>query len=68
MRARGALRQAACRLRLAACPYHIRLHPGWNSSDCDVYKTRAGGRRQSARGYRIDQDGDLGSLLSGISE
>jgi integrase len=28
-----------------------------------VYETRAGGRSQSARGYRIDRDGDLGELV-----
>ena len=55
MRARGALQQAACCLRLAVCPCRIRLHPGRNSPCCYVYETCAGRRRQSARGYRIDQ-------------
>ena len=63
MQPRSALQQASCRLRLAACPYRIRLHPGRNSPYYDVYETRAGGRSQSARGYRIDRDGDLGELV-----
>ena len=63
MQPRSALQQASCRLRLAACPYRIRLHPGRNSPYYYVYETRAGGRSQSARGYRIDRDGDLGELV-----
>ena len=63
MHPRSALQQASCRLRLAACPYRIRLHPGRNSPYYYVYETRAGGRSQSARGYRIDRDGDLGELV-----
>ncbi|MEB3354168.1 MAG: hypothetical protein VKM34_08030 [Cyanobacteriota bacterium] len=63
MQRRSAQQQAFCRLRLAACPYRIRLHPGRNSPYDDVYETRTGGRSQSARGYRIDRDGDLGELV-----
>ena len=55
MRPRSDLQQAACRLRLAACPYRVRLHPGRNSPYYYVYETCTGGRSQSARGFRVDR-------------
>lgn len=63
MRPRSDLQQAACRLRLAACPYRVRLHPGRNSPYYYVYETCTGGRSQSARGFRVDREGDLGELV-----
>ncbi len=63
MEPRGTLKQALERLRLAACPYRIRLHPGRSSPYLHVYETRRGGRTQSARGYRRDNDQDLQELV-----
>ena len=63
MRPRSDLQQAACRLRLAACPYRVRLNPGRNSPYYYVYETCTGGRSQSARGFRVDREGDLGELV-----
>ena len=60
---RGALQQACSRLRLAGCPYRIRLHPGRNSPYLYVYETQRGGRSQSARGFRVDQEDDLPALV-----
>ena len=63
MEARGALKQAQGRLRLAGCPYRLRVHPGRNSPYLHVYETRRGGRTQSAKGYRAGNDDDLKALV-----
>ncbi len=63
MEARGALKQAQRRLRLAGCPYRLRVHPGRNSPYLHVYETRRGGRTQSAKGYRAGNDDDLKALV-----
>lgn len=41
----------------------IGLHSGRNSSYLYVYETQRGGRSQSARGFRVDQEGDLPELV-----
>lgn len=71
---RGALQQAASRLRMAACPWRIRRHPTGNSPFVVVYETRrfAGqqprGRSQAARGYRIENDRDVQQLVDLLLE
>lgn len=63
MEARGALRQAQGRLRLAGCPYRLRVHPGRNSPYLHVYEIRRGGRTQSAKGYWAGSDDDLKGMV-----
>ena len=65
---RGALQQAASRLRMAACPWRIRRHPTGNSPFVYVYETRRGGRSQAARGYRIENDREVQQLVDLLLE
>ena len=70
---RGALQQAASRLRMAACPWRIRRHQPatvrlWSSTKPGDLPGNSRGKSQAARGYRIENERDVQQLVDLLLE